>query len=479
MAQAERANVARRYLPYLTFLLAAASFPRNAAAEKVLANGDNWEVFSDGRAGGFASWVYGDGNPASGFTTTYENSSVTGMAVPIRTASGGGFSASREQHPRTDPGLNFDPAAIPPDQGTVNMFRVRSGFVANVFGFGVRTKITPWTTLTAYIQLWAFVESEGRQKNFPNFVDARQGYAQLSGPWGSFLAGRTRALFSRGATDIDALSAHRWGVGFPGPNAVDTKGPTVGQIGFGVLGAGFAPGLIYGTPVLAGFQLNAGIFDPIQLPGNGAWTRTQMGRPEAELTFEQKFGATGKIVLFANGGYQKVYKEGNCVATATAPCDETAYGVGYGGRFELGPVHLGLAGHWGKGLGLNYALESSDAAQDPNGNLRKFDGYYAQLQLVLGRFDLFTGWGIARVFLTNFDNTNTYDNPANPGQQILRFSVIKWQHGANAGIVFNVTPNLHFDIDFFRAEADWWAVDQYPGAKQVLWCSNGGMIANW
>jgi hypothetical protein len=55
----------------------------------------------------------------------------------------------------------------------------------------------------------------------------------------------------------------------------------------------------------------------------------------------------------------------------------------------------------------------------------------------------------------------------------------------NAGIVYNVTPNLHFDLDFFRAQADWYAVHNeaigapYFAPKQVLWVSNAGMIVNW
>ena len=53
--------------------------------------------------------------------------------------------------------------------------------------------------------------------------------------------------------------------------------------------------------------------------------------------------------------------------------------------------------------------------------------------------------------------------------QIYPFSFIKYQFGVNAGVVFNATPNLHFDFDFFRAEAGWWAVNNQPAAKQVLW----------
>jgi hypothetical protein len=168
-------------------------------------------------------------------------------------------------------------------------------------------------------------------------------------------------------------------------------------------------------------------------------------------------------VLFANGAYQKVYKPGYCVATpATGPCDETAAGFGYGGRVEVGPVHLGVAGHYGKGLGLSYALEQSYAAMDALNNLRTFDGYYVQSQVVLGKLDLFAGWGITRVFLTALDKTQP------------EYSNIKYQTGINAGAVYNLSPNLHFDLEYFRAQAKWWL-----GEQQVLNSFAAGMTVNW
>ena len=131
----------------------------------------------------------------------------------------------------------------------------------------MRGQVTPYTTVTGYISIWAFIESTAQSKSNTNQADVRQGYAKLEGPWGSFLAGRTRTLFSRGATDIDVLYAHRWGVGFPGATAIDSNGPTAGQVGFGVMGSGFAAALIYGTPVLGGFHLNIGAFDPADAVG--------------------------------------------------------------------------------------------------------------------------------------------------------------------------------------------------------------------
>jgi hypothetical protein len=246
------------------------------------------------------------------------------------------------------------------------------------------------------------------------------------------------------------------------PTKIDSTGPTNGMVGFGVLGSGFGPAFIYGTPVLGGFQLNVGLFDPATMSA-GRLTRTKLPRAEAEATFERTFGSKGKFVLFANGAYQKVYQPGDCVESpATGPCNQTIQGVGYGGRLEVGPFHLGLAGHYGKGLGLNYALEQSLQAIDTLSYLRTFDGYYAQTQVVLGKFDVFAGAGITRLFLTDVDKT------------LPQYSNVKNQIGYNGGVVYNVSDNLHIDLEYMRAESNW-----YLGEKQVLNNFATGMTVNW
>ncbi|MBN2573529.1 MAG: porin [Deltaproteobacteria bacterium] len=425
-----RARATHLYPFSLLFFFLAATVPRVVLADRVIAKGDDWEVYTNGRVAGFLSWVTGDPPPVQ-----REGISLNGGLWPVPT----------EPH-------NDD------SRGTVNMMRLRSGFLGNQLGFGVRGQITPWTTVTGYVQLWAYVESEDRNKSNPNPPDVRQGYAQLEGLWGSFTAGRQRTLTSRGATDINVMYGHKWGVGFP--NSIERRGPTLGMVGFGVLGSGFGAGMVYGTPSFGGLQLNVGIFDPATLGGPG-WNGTKWARPETELKFERDFGATGKVVLFANGAYQKVYKPGQC-NPAEQPCEETVVGVGYGGRFEIGPARLGVAGHYGKGLGMSYALENSYAVGDAQTNLRWSDGYYVQAQVVARKFDFFAGWGIARLFLSDLDK-NT------PG-----LSVLKYQMGINGGVVYNVTPNVHVDLEYFLAKAAWWL-----GETQVLHCPAAGMTFNW
>jgi hypothetical protein len=446
-----RSRAARVFLASCCLAAVELAAPRSAMAEKVLVKTDDWEVYTEGRVGAFASYVRGDG---------YPQPINDAQGVQIQDAQGGGWKAAIEQGAP-------DAVTGQPDQGMINSMRVRSGMMGNILALGVRYPITPEIKASGFIQIWAWAESTGRVKSNINYADVRQGYGKLESPYGTLLVGRQRCLFSRGATDINVNYAHKWGVGFFSSNGIDVNGPSLGQIGFGVLGSGFSAGIMYATPTFEGLQLNVGAFDPIQLQGNGAFGRTKFLRPETELTFERPLGDKVKVGAFVNGAYQKIYKEGYCEAQPGLPCEQTAAGFGYGARLEVGPVHLGVAGHRGKGLGFNYALEPSDTAIDQSGLLRLVDGYYVQSQVVIEQFDLFAGWGIARAFLTSYDKT-----PAQPGA--MTHSIIKYHMGINGGVVYNVTPNLHVDFDYFRAAAQW-----YLGQSQVLNAFNTGMTVNW
>jgi hypothetical protein len=439
----------------------------SAKAEKILAEGDHWQVYTDGRVGAFVSYVRGDGFPQS---TQYTDS--TGASNILHDVKGGGWSdlSSVEQQP-----VGNNPNVL--NQGTVESMRIRSGFIGNTLGIGARNTFGEGYKVSGYFQIWAYVESLQREKNQPNYADVRQGYAKLEAPWGNIQAGRMRGLFSRAATDTDTMYAHRYGLGFP--SNIDSGGFANGQIGFGLLGSGFSSAIQYASPVFVGIQASVGIYDPIVLQGAGAWNRTKWARPEAELTFERPISDKGKFVLFGSGAIQEVFKQGYCVQDATHPdpCSEVAAGVVYGGRFEYGVFHLGLSGYYGKGVGLNYALEVNDANLDPTGVTRILDGYYGQAQLALPMgVDFFAGAGIARLFLTNADKQTVQDPrfPNDPTRQITPHSVLKDQIGINAGVVYHVTPFLHVDLDGFRAQADW-----FLGEQQVLNVINGGMTTDW
>ena len=52
-----------RVVAYVLFFAGLSLIPRPAAAEKVVSIVDGWQVYTDGRMGGFASYTRGDGYP--------------------------------------------------------------------------------------------------------------------------------------------------------------------------------------------------------------------------------------------------------------------------------------------------------------------------------------------------------------------------------------------------------------------------------
>ncbi|MES1206356.1 MAG: porin [Pseudomonadota bacterium] len=395
-----------------------------------ISKSDTWEFFTTGRVNAFLSYGFGDANPLP---------LTPGVTIPP----GGGLSVGNDSMPRFGPdGMQV--------QGTFTSMRLRSGFVPNVFGLGLRRQLSERTQLKVFVAFWATIESEGQRKTQQIYTDAREGYVKVEGPWGSLLAGRALDLFSRGATENDFLYGHGFSLGFPGN--IDSNGPTAGLISFGVMAAFFAPGLVYATPSLGGLQLTAGVYDATPLPGG--YEATRYARPEGELTYDWK-GKSAKLHLFFNAMYQDVYRSGSNNKA-------TAHGLGYGGRVEVGPVHLGVAGHRGPGLGLAYALQPGAVSVSETFELRTFDGYSGLLQFVTSRFDFNVGAGMSRCFLLETDRMNPIT------------SILDRQIGYSAAIVFHQSENLHFSIDFLRGDARW-----SLGEKQVFNFVNTGVVATW
>jgi hypothetical protein len=403
---------------------------RSARAEVSILKTDEWELYTTGRVAGFFSYGQGDAIPLP----------RTGEFLPL----GGGLNTGNDVIPQNGPdGM--------PIQGTFRSMRVRSGFVPNQLKIGLRRKMSEDVTLSALIGIWATIDSESQRKATPVFADAREGYLKIeSQRWGSLLAGRALDLFSRGATLNDFFLGHGYGLGFPGN--IDTFGPTNGMIGFGVLAAFFSPGIVYSTPTLLGIQLNAGVYDPTTLPGS--YEATRDARPEAELTYDFAGGPV-KLHLFGNYAFQQFNKPGsNDYANG--------YGTGYGGKIDVGPAHLGVAGHYGKGLGLQYAFQPGSVSVTASGDLRFFDGYSVLGQFNAGPFDINAGWGMSRVLLLDADKA--------PGANVSLPS----QYAISAGVVYHATDYFHVDVDYIHAKATWTL-----GEQQAMDFINTGFIVTW
>src|SRR5262249_30257777 len=135
----------------------ASSLAAIAKAEVTLLKTDGgWEVFTDGRVSGFGQYIKGDSTPPT---------TVDGHSVIV---SGEAFEGIR----RVPPPLNPD-GSVPTAQGSLDHFRVRSGFVGNILGFGLRRHLDESTTVKAYTAIWHYIQSDDWRKYIPNTPDVR------------------------------------------------------------------------------------------------------------------------------------------------------------------------------------------------------------------------------------------------------------------------------------------------------------------
>ena len=414
--------------------LALCAWPSLAQAEVTLAKlPDDWELYATGRVSAFAQIIEGYGIPQ-----------------PLN-----------PNHALAQEGIAFDADS---SDGTSNKsghglsYRVRSGFVPNVLSIGIRRQVTPNTTVSGKISIWSTIESQGQRTYQKNLPDVREGYVRVEGPYGTLLAGRALSLFGRGATEIDFLYGHGYGVG--APQGFNDQGPTAGHIGFGVLANIFAAGVAYSTPTFAGLQLNVGYYDPAVLVGQ-RYARAKLGRPEAQVTYDVAFAQDARLHAFVEGAFQKLYD------TNGTNDSKNVYGAQAGVRGEVGAFHLGVAAFTGTGLGVNYFLSQTDSINNQaSNNMRPFDGGYVQAQVNVRKFDFNVGVGLTRAH----QMTDDLDVTLSPSQT----DYLKSQRGISGVVVYHFTNYLHGALDYFRADTHWWG-----GEHQGVTSFNAGLTATF
>ncbi|MEN9581449.1 MAG: hypothetical protein RJA70_4458 [Pseudomonadota bacterium] len=442
-----------------------------AQANIELLKTDDTTVFVNGRMQAFLNYNNGDGSPQAVVAATpgyVAPAAMPGMADPGITVALNPGSADDTYEERAE-------GAASTDQGKIEELRIRTGFVGNVLGFGFRHRIDDTNEVLGYTAATTYIDSASRRKYTSVTPDWRESFLKVQGDWGSVVAGRTLVLFNRGATEITYLYGYKYGLGWPGNvGSYGGNGPGAGHVGFGVLGNGFGAGLAYATPDLSGAQLTVGLYDANNQVGASTTDRVRWPRLEAEATYESKLGDAGMFKLFANAAHQKVYaKDGDT--------DNTIKGLGFGGRAEFGPVGVGLAGHTGQGIGVNFALEPSTALTLGN-KYRDVDGGAVHVRVAPSdKFDFMTAWGITRVHQLPGDTVDTYhdgdNNPATPPENddavpglpdAVRHVTIKDQAGVSFGGTYHVSPHLHITAEYFKAMYTWHKPTPAPvGAKEA------------
>jgi len=452
-------------------LAACLSWSRVAGAEVELAEKDGWTFTFDGRINAFLSGGNGDDLPNPTPDPTGSTHYLMGGV--------GDPQASGANNGRANVGWpgNYG------QQDSMNNYRairVRSGMYGNILGFGIARKVSEDTSIRGYVSIWSTVESLGYDKWAPINAEAREGYFNVIGRWGTATIGRTLAWLGRMSYEIDTAYGHGYGVGLP---CSDSLGPACGHIGTGAIFPGYGANISYATPSLGGLRLHAGLFDPVVFSTSAQdWSHASFVRPEGALTFDSPIGAAGRVKLGVEGLYQPVSRISmDPTSGATSRVTTSVWGVSGGLRLEMGPVRFGVSGFRGKGLGLFYALQRGSATEDKNPvdpQLRTFTGGYGQVALVFGKLQLSGGFGMSYVYQTNYDKIDA------------TVSVIRYQRGISGALYYYATDSIVVGVDFFNFAAGWWGAPtadpttmavtgKLAGETQVLNFLNAGLTYHW
>ena len=378
---------------------------REAAAEIPLVTANGWDVTLDGRFNTFLSFSHG----------TQQPNGVPTWAGGVEDRDAG--------------------------TGTIQMTRVRSGFVQNVFGFSLIKQLSPNVKVTGRLATWVGV-SAARSKTDNPSLDAREAYIKIEGPWGGVLAGRNLSLFERGAILMDYDIHHGSGLGFP--CAVRTvSGGACGFAGHGLLFPSFNAGVVYNTPDLFGLQLSVGAYDPAAI-SERQYEITPYPRVEAELAYK----LPGHFRLFADVLWQRV---GNNVplmdpqGASLGMQRADAVGAAAGASVTVGPLALGGAAYSGSGLGLYVPMENTPLFSDQKGILHKSQGAVGMASLTFGETKIAGGAGVSQLKMTATES-EPFSSQVIPKQQL----------GISAGFYQGVSKTLTFALEYFRGQYQWY-----------------------
>jgi predicted porin len=404
---------------------------RPAKAEIEFFQKDGWSISTNGRTNGFYSYEWGDKTPQGGIPNSKGSHDL--VATP------------------------FEAAADAADDKKFSVSRVHGGFVGTVLGFTIRKEISPTLHASAHTELWWAIETNQFRNYSSMQVDPRVGYVMLEGTWGAVKAGRDLGLHNRGATITDFLYANGYSIG--GPCNATQQGPLCGNIGYGYQFPGFNASIEYITPKLEGFQVTIGAFDPTRIGKPLELRRLPYPRIEGEATYEKKIGNIS-IALYGNGMWQQASDDVSGPDGVARPKKVQAWGVGYGGRLEVGKIFkIGVGGDKDAGGG-DFAALADFIPLDGAAELRHTDGYFGQVMVSPGPIDVAAGAGITRI-LETADDVKSEKSP------------IKTRLGMNVSVNYHTDPVV-VSAQVYHARHAFWR-----GEKQNLTFLHTGLTFVW
>jgi predicted porin len=306
-----------------------------------------------------------------------------------------------------------------------------NGLLPAAFVFGVATTQDGFD-ITAHLGLYPGIDTHtGGDPNNANAggnntalgtggLDVRQVYATFGNKdIGTVLVGRQIGLFG---ADVILNDMTLLGVGGPGGAASAAPGnTTLGGIGLGYIYTDWLAQINYTTPDFAGFNVTAGIFNPINSLTNGDATE-----PKKAPGFHGKVTWTLPIAdgtkFYASATF--ITQEQDYVSGVIGPYSYTGTGYDLFAKIDVQAFEAFGYYYHGSGIGTTGLFAYSD---DGLGHKRDSDGYMAQVSYKFGPVKLGVNYGDSRL-----DQASGEVDP----------TLVRSNRKATGGVYYSLTKNL-------------------------------------
>ena len=438
-----------------TVMLSAAS----ARADVVFYDKDGWAVYTRGLIASHYQYAFGDGDPS----TTH------GVVVGGKIAAGGAEDPRGECTPTTTLDAAGNPVAGETCKPTLNLSRLRSGFIGTQLGLGVRRRINDQVNVDSLIAINLADISSNRAQESNKSVDVREAWAAVNTPYGTFKMGRMFMIFGSGSAPV-VLISHQYSVG----NPCFVNSPTIAcaSVGAGPLYAAFDAQLRYETPRFAGLQLQVAAADPWVAP---TIQMTPLPRFDMELNYDQKFTESVRLRVFAQGVFQQLERRDQMNELVK----QTVMGGMGTAVLNAGGLAVGGGAWQCRGCGTRKVMEIGESANplahDGKYTLRTARGFFANAGYTMFGYTLAAGGGAAFVKPTVVDAPELAIDPAtgvlgipNTGYSILKQS-----------IAYHVTFRKQIDAIILSAEYMHWKNTWHYEEKQDQTYTGVGANYTW
>jgi hypothetical protein len=321
---------------------------------------------------------------------------------------------------------------------TITLSNMRSGFIGTQIGFGMTRVLSPTVRIESLLaaSVNGINSNRGQDYAAPKGVDYREAWAAIVSPYGTLKFGRMFGLFASGSAAVQMM-AWQYGVGHP--CIVDASTISCGSSGAGPLYPGFDAAFRYSSPRVAGFQFQLSLADPNV--GN-LGKMSALPRIDADLNFDQTIGSA-RIRLIGQSMFNRI-----ATSNPMSVRHINIWGAMGTALLDAGPISVGGGGWTGSGVGERIPLEAADAANpiyaDSTGELRKFLGFYGNLQAHFGGTAVTLGGGELLVKLTDNDlSTNT------------AALVLKNQWEGHGVVTQRFSDCIVLNIEFMHWHTDW------------------------